>query len=82
MDFPPLIVQTEGVNFTAGTGLDSKKLGKIKRKDGYWQITYNNAPLYYYSGDSGESDILAHGLEAYGGKWYLISPKGKRVKTH
>jgi predicted lipoprotein with Yx(FWY)xxD motif len=78
-DFPPLFVRNE--NLPLVRGLDSTKLGKVKRKDGYWQITYNNAPLYYYNGDSGESDILAHGLEAHGGKWYMINPSGKIVRT-
>jgi predicted lipoprotein with Yx(FWY)xxD motif len=80
-DFPPLLVQNENTLYTAGEGLDQAKIGKVKRRDGTWQITFNNAPLYYYKWDDGESDILAHGLEAHGGKWYMVSPDGKKVPT-
>jgi predicted lipoprotein with Yx(FWY)xxD motif len=52
-------------------------LGMIKRSDGTTQVTYDHHPLYYYSGDSGAGQQNGQGLNAFGAKWFAVTPAGK-----
>jgi predicted lipoprotein with Yx(FWY)xxD motif/plastocyanin len=45
----------------------------ITRQDGSSQVTYDGAPLYYYSGDQKAGDINGQGLN---GLWFLETPAG------
>ena len=54
-----------------GTGVQATKIGAIKRPDGTFQATYNNAPLYRYVQDQKSGDVNGQGLN---GNWYLVSP--------
>jgi predicted lipoprotein with Yx(FWY)xxD motif len=51
---------------------DGFALGSIKRTDGYWQLTYNNIPLYYYAQDYKAGDAYGNG---YGGVWSVVPIK-------
>ena len=44
-------------------------------------MTYNKWPLYTYAGDSSAGQAGGQGLNLNGGKWYVISAKGKVVKA-
>ena len=63
----------------AGTGVAGGKLATIKRSDGGKQVAYAGHPLYRFSGDTAAGDTNGQGQDAFGGKWYAISPDGTAV---
>jgi predicted lipoprotein with Yx(FWY)xxD motif len=67
--------QTSGTP-KAGSGVTASMLGTIKRSDNTTQVTYNKHPLYYYSGDSGTGQHNGQGVDAFGAKWYVVTPAG------
>jgi predicted lipoprotein with Yx(FWY)xxD motif len=64
----------------AGGSAKTKLLGTDKNPSGGRVVTYNKWPLYTYSGDNGAGQHNGQGLNLEGGKWYVISPKGKVIK--
>ena len=62
---------------TADSGLDQSKLGTVERTDGATQVTYNDLPLYYFSGDETAGDVNGQGLNEV---WWVISSAGAPVK--
>jgi predicted lipoprotein with Yx(FWY)xxD motif len=69
-----------------GKAIEVKDVNKglihiIKRKDGLMEITYNDKPLYYYTKDRGKpGSTKGQDVHDEFGKWYLVSPAGKKVK--
>jgi predicted lipoprotein with Yx(FWY)xxD motif len=63
----------------AGSGATASMLGTIKRSDGSTQVTYNKHPLYYYSGDSQTGQHNGQGVDAFGAKWFAVTPAGGAV---
>jgi predicted lipoprotein with Yx(FWY)xxD motif len=61
----------------AGSGVKAALLGTIRRGDGTTQVTYNHHPLYYYAGDSGAGQQNGQDLNAFGAKWYVVTPAGQ-----
>jgi len=61
----------------AGEGVDDALIGTAERKDGTEQATYNNLPLYYFSGDEASGDANGQGL---GGVWWLIDASGSPIE--
>jgi predicted lipoprotein with Yx(FWY)xxD motif len=59
----------------APSGL-SGTLGVISRSDGKRQVTYNNQPLYYFSGDSAAGQANGNGRTAFNGTWRVAQPAG------
>ena len=47
------------------------KLATIKRADGTMQVTYNDAPLYYFAADKAAGDTTGQGV---GGNWFVQAP--------
>jgi predicted lipoprotein with Yx(FWY)xxD motif len=76
-EWPP--VTTSG-SPKAGSGADDSLLGTVKRDDGSEQVTYDNHPLYTYSGDSNPGDTNGNGLELYGAEWYAMTPDGSNAE--
>lgn len=66
-----------GSSFTATGGVSKSLIGTIMRASGKSQLTYDGYPLYTFSGDSGPHMVSGEGVNAFGGYWYVISPKGK-----
>jgi predicted lipoprotein with Yx(FWY)xxD motif len=67
----------------AGPGLDASLLGTTKRSDGKTQVTYDNHPLYYFAGYGGtppDKKPGDDGGQAFGGLWWVLSPKGKPIE--
>ena len=60
----------------AGSGVKASLLGTISRGDGTTQVTYDHHPLYYYSGDSGPGQQNGQGIDAFGAKWFVVTPAG------
>ena len=67
--------EAEG-DLVAGEGLDQSLLGSVERTDGATQVTYNDLPLYYFSGDDAAGDTNGQGLMDV---WYVVSPEGEPV---
>ncbi|QNN52033.1 COG4315 family predicted lipoprotein [Nocardioides mesophilus] len=61
---------------TAGTGVEKKLLGTIRRSDGTPQATYDGWPLYRFAQDSAPGDVKGQGLD---GIWYVVRPDGSKV---
>lgn len=68
-NWPPLVV-TAGEKPVLGQGISGGKLGVIERKDGTYQVTYNDMPLYHYAPDTKPGDTMGQGV---GNVWYVVS---------
>jgi predicted lipoprotein with Yx(FWY)xxD motif len=75
-EWPPLIASGKP---HAKPGVKAALLGRTKRHDGRWQVTYKGHPLYTFSGDSSRGQTNGEGLDDFGGWWYLVSPAGAKV---
>jgi predicted lipoprotein with Yx(FWY)xxD motif len=64
---------------TVGTGLTTSKVGTTKRSDGSPQVTYNGHPLYRFMGDKKAGDTNGQGLNAFGGRWWVVSSTGNQI---
>jgi predicted lipoprotein with Yx(FWY)xxD motif len=76
--WPPLIASGK---VRAGAGAKASLLGTTRRSDGRRQVTYRNHPLYRYVGDAGKGQTTGQGLDLSGGKWWVLSPAGKKIVT-
>jgi predicted lipoprotein with Yx(FWY)xxD motif len=76
--WPPLLVPTGGTA-VAGSGITASKLGTVDTPSGAKQVTYNNLPLYTYSGDSGPKQSNGQGIQSFGGTWHPVSPSGSPI---
>ena len=77
--WPPLKWKSSG-RPKAGGSAKSKLLGLDKDPAGGRVVTYGKWPLYTYTGDSAAGDANGQNLNLNGGKWYVISARGKVVK--
>jgi predicted lipoprotein with Yx(FWY)xxD motif len=64
---------------TAGGRLRPSLIGALSRADGKPQVSYDGHPLYRFVMDKKPGDVNGEGLTAFGGRWFAISPTGKRV---
>ncbi|MFD3523632.1 hypothetical protein [Streptomyces sp. NPDC058653] len=74
--WPPFTVKSKP---TAGSGLKADLLKTTKRDDGSMQVTYNGRPLYHFADDTKAGQTNGQGLNAFGAKWYVMDPAGKKV---
>ena len=74
--WPPLIAR-HGVR--AAGGAKASKLSTSKRANGKRQVVYGGHPVYRYTGDSAPGDTTGEGLSAFGARWWLVSPAGRRI---
>ena len=74
--WPPLLT-TKKAKLKAGPAIRAAKLGRIKRPDGRYQVTYFGFPLYRYAGDSKAGETKGEGL---GGIWFAVKTNGKLAK--
>ena len=72
--WPPFVV-TPGITPVGGAGVEGA-FGTISRDDGSLQVTYNNLPLYTFSGDDEAGDINGQGLNDV---WFVASATGAVV---
>ena len=54
-------------------------LGRHRRGDGRFQVTYAGRPLYYYVRDS-PGVALCHNVREFGGLWLLERASGRHVR--
>ena len=64
-------------DLTAGDGLDQSLLASAERTDGTTQVSYNDLPLYYFSGDEAAGDTNGQGLNDV---WWVMSPEGEPIQ--
>jgi predicted lipoprotein with Yx(FWY)xxD motif len=76
--WPPLL--TSGKPKAAG-GAKASRLSTTKRRNGQRQVTYKGHPLYYFFGDKKAGQTKGQGLDAFGAKWYVVAPSGKKIDT-
>lgn len=62
---------------TVGAGVDEAMLGTATRTDGTEQFTYNDLPLYYFSGDATAGDTNGQGLNDV---WWVLGPDGSPIQ--
>jgi predicted lipoprotein with Yx(FWY)xxD motif len=74
--WPPL--RTNGKPTTGGEAR-ARKVGTAPRPDGARQVTYNGHPLYIYEGDETPGKVNGQGVNAWGGRWFVLSPAGKQI---
>jgi predicted lipoprotein with Yx(FWY)xxD motif len=77
--WPPLTTNGKPI---AGSGVHAADIGTIKRSDGSTQVTYKGHPLYYFIEDKGKGSITGQGSDAFGAKWWLVSPAGAAITSH
>ena len=70
--WPPVLTREKP---SAGSGVEARLLGTIRRRDGKLQVTYNGRPLYFYEHE-GPSDIRCHNVDLHGGLWWVVTPRG------
>jgi len=61
---------------SAGDGIDESMLGTVERDDGTQQVTYNNLPLYNFSGDESAGDTNGQGLNDV---WWVVDASGEPI---
>ena len=74
--WPPLLAKGSVV---AGAGVSSSLLGTVKRPGGTRQVTYAGHPLYFFAGDAKAGQMKGEGIVHFGGKWFVLSPRGVKV---
>jgi predicted lipoprotein with Yx(FWY)xxD motif len=79
VNWPPLRVSRRP---TAGGGVHASLLGTTTRSDRTRQVTYNGHPLYRFAGDTKPGDTNGQGLNAFGARWYVVSPSGSPLTGH
>lgn len=75
-NWPPFTATT--LPKTAG-GIAGGTLSLIKRSDGMRQVAVAGHPLYLFTGDQSAGQFNGQGLDAFGAKWFVVSPGGKDV---
>jgi predicted lipoprotein with Yx(FWY)xxD motif len=74
--WPPLL--TTGTP-TAASGVKASLLGTTKRSDGAEQVTYNQHPLYFFTGDTASGQTHGQGSTGFGAPWYVLTPSGSQI---
>ncbi len=64
---------------TAAGGVPASALSLVKRSDGRRQVVLDGHPLYSYTGDQAAGQLTGQSLDAFGAKWFTVSPAGKRI---
>lgn len=57
--------------------IDEARFAFIDRADGSKQLTLDDHPLYYFSGDSGPGQTNGHGS---GGVWFVVGTDGEAIR--
>ena len=77
--WPPVL--TSGGTPRVSAGITSAALATTRRGHGEEQVTYHGHPLYSFAADSGRGTAGGQGSDAFGARWYLITPAGTADTT-
>jgi predicted lipoprotein with Yx(FWY)xxD motif len=72
------------VYFSRGTvsarpGVRRSLIGKVRRRDGRLQVTYNGWPLYFYAHE-GPREVKCQNVDEFGGLWLVVKANGRLVR--
>ncbi len=70
--WPPLLLPSGTTSATAGSGVDSSKLGTITRPDGSTQVTFDGKPLYLFASDTSAGQATGQGVAGF----YAVKASG------
>jgi predicted lipoprotein with Yx(FWY)xxD motif len=76
VNWPPLLATGRP---KAGSGVKGSKLGTTRRSNGKTQVVYNRHPLYRFVGDTKPGNTNGQGLDAFGARWFVVSPAGSQI---
>lgn len=79
IDWPPLYVPAKG-KLAVQKGVKASLVGRTKRKDGRFQLTYKRHPLYLFKFDTKAGQLNGQDYLGDGGKWWVVSPTGRIIK--
>ena len=71
--WPPVLTATSSASPIAGAGVTGQ-LSVIARPGGAAQLSYNNWPLYTFSGDKAAGQTNGQGVVGFGGSWFVATP--------
>lgn len=66
----PAFTVFAGTTPTGGPGVTG--LGVVDGPNGDRQVTSNNLPLYWFSGDKAAGDVNGEGIQSFGGVWHVV----------
>lgn len=72
--WPPVTADGE---VDVGDELDAELVATATREDGSEQVTYNDWPLYYFSGDESPGDVNGQGVNDV---WWVIGADGEPIE--
>lgn len=75
-NWPP---QTSAGRPHAAGRAKASMLSTVRRAGGARQVDYAGHPLYRFSLDSSPGMTSGQGLEAFGGRWYIVAPSGRAI---
>jgi predicted lipoprotein with Yx(FWY)xxD motif len=75
-NWPPLISSAKA---RVRVGAKRSLIGRTRRIDGRWQVTYKGHPLYTFVKDTAKGETNGEGLIAFGAEWDLVSPRGAKI---
>jgi predicted lipoprotein with Yx(FWY)xxD motif len=75
-NWPPLISSGKA---HARAGAKQSLIGRTRRMDGRWQVTYHGHPLYTFVKDTAKGQTNGEGLQIFGGEWDLIASSGAKI---
>lgn len=64
--WPEVLLPKGSKKAKAGTGVNSAKLGTVKRANGALQVTYAGKPLYWFSGDKAVGQVHGNITDTWG----------------
>jgi predicted lipoprotein with Yx(FWY)xxD motif len=64
----------------SGSGLNRQLVGRFKRTDGSYQVSYGGHPLYHFTGDTKSGQQNGQNKNLNGGHWYVVGKSGKLLK--
>jgi predicted lipoprotein with Yx(FWY)xxD motif len=60
-------------------GVRQSLIGRVRRRDGRYQVTYNGWPLYFYAHE-GPREVRCQNVDEFGGLWLVVRPNGRLVR--
>ena len=60
-------------------GVRQSLIGRVRRRDGRYQVTYNGWPLYFYAHE-GPREVRCQNVDEFGGLWLVVKPNGQLVR--
>jgi predicted lipoprotein with Yx(FWY)xxD motif len=77
--WPPLKVASASAKVSLGAGVPGKVSIIHRVRGGFYQVTLDRHPLYYFSGDKGHArSAKGQGIQSFGGTWHVVPSSSTR----